>query len=66
MFQDEALRLRLKGKLEGVGLEHKYEPENGANWFFAKPIAHGGLITALNYAAWVEDNDPNNYTFTTA
>lgn len=31
MFQDEALKLRLKGKLEQVGLEHKYEPENGAN-----------------------------------
>src|SRR4051812_21663228 len=31
MFQDEALKLRLKGKLENVGLEHKYEPENGAN-----------------------------------
>jgi hypothetical protein len=50
MFQDEALKLRLKAKLENVGLEHKYEPENGANWFFAKPVAHGGLITCLNYA----------------
>jgi len=65
MFQDEALKLRLKGKLEGIGLEHKYEPENGANWFFAKPIAHGGIITGLNYAAWVASDELADYKWTT-
>jgi hypothetical protein len=31
MFQDDALKLRLKAKYPEIGLEHKYEPENGAN-----------------------------------
>lgn len=31
MFQDEALRLRLKAKIKDIGLEHKYEPENDSN-----------------------------------
>lgn len=65
MFQDEALKLRLKGKLKDIGLEHKYEPENDSNWFFAKPVAHGGLITGLNYAAWIESNNQADYLLTT-
>jgi len=52
MFDKEALKIHLRGKYKDKGLEHKYEPENGANWFFAKPQAHGGILTCLNYAAW--------------
>jgi hypothetical protein len=31
MFDKEALKIHLRGKYKDKGLEHKYEPENGAN-----------------------------------
>ena len=50
LFDERSLQLYKKGALKGF--THKEEPENGNNWFFLKPVIHGGFITAFSALAW--------------
>ena len=50
IMDERCLQLYKRGGAKGF--EHKYEPENGNNWFFLRPVIHGGFITAFNALAW--------------